>query len=163
MSTSEVYGSPIYVPMDENHPLNPQSPYAASKVAAEKYCYSFYSSFRSRVIIVRSFNNYGPRQKGNAEFGGLIARNVIRVLTGKRPVVRGGSQRRDYMYVKDTVDALYNVGKKTDLWGQTMNFGTGESFAATEIVRMILRICDSDLKPILEKARPGDVVNLQSD
>ncbi len=163
MSTSEVYGSPLYRPMDENHPLNPQSPYAASKVAAEKYCYSFFSSYGTKVAIVRSFNNYGPRQKGNAEFGGLIARNIIRVLSGLRPVIRGGRQKRDYMYVKDTVQALHEIGKRTDTWGETLNIGTGKSFTANRIVAMILATCDSDLKPILEKARAGDVQDLICD
>jgi UDP-glucose 4-epimerase len=163
MSTSEVYGSPVYTPMDENHPLNPQSPYAASKVAAEKYCYSFFSSFGSKVTIVRSFNNYGPRQKGNREFGGLIAKNAIRVITGVAPVIRGGDQRRDYMYVEDTVDALCTIGKRSDLYGQAINIGTGQSLSAMEIVNRILRVCQSSLKPILEQARQGDVVNLECD
>jgi len=101
MSTSEVYGSAQYAPMNEMHPLNPQSPYAASKVAAERYCYSFFTSFKSKVVIIRSFNNYGPRQKGNVEFGGLIASNIIRILRNQAPIIRGnGNQTRDLCLLK---------------------------------------------------------------
>ncbi|MDA4118721.1 MAG: GDP-mannose 4,6-dehydratase [Thaumarchaeota archaeon] len=163
MSTSEVYGSALSVPMTEDHPLNPQSPYAASKVAAERYCFSYVSAYKSKIAIIRSFNNYGPRQKGNVQYGGLIASNVIRVLSGVPPVIRGrGTQVRDYLYVTDTAEAL-SRSLASSCYGQVMNIGTGEGHSAEELVKMILDISGSTLAPVVEPARQGDVEKLVCD
>jgi UDP-glucose 4-epimerase len=163
MSTSEAYGTALYVPINEEHPLNPQSPYAASKVAAERYCYSFVSAYDSKIVIIRSFNNYGPRQKGNVLYGGLIASNIIRVLLGYAPVIRGGRQSRDYMFVKDTVDALVIAGFKESCYGKVLNLGTGIGYTATEIVNLILELTESKVRPKIEDARAGDVERLVCD
>ena len=163
MSTSEVYGSALKAPIDEDHPLNPQSPYAASKVAAERYCYSFISSYGSPIIIIRSFNNYGPRQKGNVHYGGLIARNIIRVLLNVPPVIRGGEQTRDYLFVKDTVEGLIAASNKNSCYGKVLNLGTGLDYSARQIISMILEIRGSKLMPEYEDARAGDVQRLICD
>lgn len=160
MSTSEVYGSALAVPMDESHPLNPQSPYAASKVAAERYCYSYISSYGMRITVLRSFNNYGPRQKGNVLYGGLIASNIMRALSGLPCVIRGdGKQVRDYLYVKDTAEALVDVLSRS-VYGKFLNVGTGNGYTPEQLVKMIGELVGTHLEPKVEDARPGDVREL---
>lgn len=163
MSTSEVYGSALSVPMNESHPLNPQSPYAASKVAAERYCYSYVCSYGMKISIIRSFNNYGPRQKGNVRYGGLIASNIIRVLSGKAPVVRGGTQVRDYLYVGDTVEALVRCLSRGNHSAEPMNIGTGEGHSAKQIIQDIMELTKIRRQATGKPARSGDVQKLICD
>ena len=105
-STSEVYGSAIYTPMDEEHPLHGQSPYSASKIAADSLAISFQLSFGLPIIIARPFNNYGPRQ----HLEKLIPRFICSILNKKTLTIHGnGKASRDYIYVEDTCDALLKV------------------------------------------------------
>jgi nucleoside-diphosphate-sugar epimerase len=162
LSTSEVYGSAEHSPMDERHSLKPQSPYASSKLAAEMHVTSFEKSYGTKAVIVRAFNQYGPRQKGNVNYGGVIAKNIIRVLSGQPPIVRGGEQRRDYLYVEDTVRALIDVAN-ADVWGEIINLGAGYSLSVNEIIGKILTFTGSDLEPVHEVPRRGDVQDLVCD
>ena len=121
-STSEVYGTAKYTPMDENHPLLASHPYGVSKIAADRLCYTYNETYDLGVDIVRCFNLFGPRQKDTG-YGGVIAIFINRVLQNKPPIIYGdGRQTRDYMYVTDAVDAYdkvlmadNNPGKK---WNQ---------------------------------------------
>lgn len=163
MSSSEVYGTALYTPMDENHPMRPGSPYAATKLASEMYVSSFVRSYGIKAVIVRGFNMYGPRQKGNATFGGVIAKNIIRIILGLPPIIRGGTQKRDYTYVEDYAKALVTIGKE-DLWGEVFNLGSGYSTSVNDITSLLLKLCDrEDIKPIMEPQRAGDVLDLVSD
>jgi UDP-glucose 4-epimerase len=163
-STSEVYGSAKYVPMDEDHPLNPASPYAATKAAADRLCFSYYNTYKLPVVIVRCFNTYGPRQKGSG-YAAAIPIFIKRALAGLPPVIYGdGKQTRDYMYVKDTVNA-YNLvlNSQNSILGKAINFGTGKEISILELANTILELCGAKATPIHAAPRAGEVKRLCAD
>ncbi len=135
-STSEVYGSARYVPMDEAHPLQGQSPYSASKIAADKLAEAYHRSFGVPVVTVRPFNTYGPRQSARA----VIPATILQALWS--PSVRLGatSPIRDMTFVSDTVAGFLAAAATPGLAGGTYNLGTGEGFAVGDIVATILRL-----------------------
>ncbi len=162
-SSSEVYGSAVKVPMDELHPLNPASPYAASKVAADRMCFAYWNTYKLPVIVVRCFNTYGIRQ-ADSGYAGVIPLFIKRVLQGLPPIVYGdGHQTRDYMYIKDTVQAYDLVMKSSNLFGRAVNFGTGKETSIVEIAYTILGLLGSKMLPIHASERPGEVSRLCSD
>jgi UDP-glucose 4-epimerase len=160
-STSEVYGSAKYTPMDEDHPLNPASPYAASKSAADRLCFSYFNTYRLPVVIVRCFNTYGPRQKGSG-YAAAIPKFIRRALEGLPPVIYGdGKQTRDYMYVKDTVSAYKSIlGSYSNVLGKAINFGTGKEISILDLANTIVDLCGSKAAPIHVAARSGEVSRL---
>ena len=163
-STSEVYGSAKYVPMDEDHPLNPASPYAATKAAADRLCFSYYNTYKLPVVIVRCFNTYGPRQKGSG-YAAAIPMFIKRALAGLPPVIYGdGKQTRDYMYVKDTVNA-YNLvlNSHNNILGKAINFGTGKEISILELANTVLELCGTKATPIHAAPRSGEVKRLCAD
>ena len=108
-SSSEAYGSLKYSPMNEEHPWNPTTPYAASKAAEDHLVFSYYHTFGIEIAIIRPFNNYGPRQN-MGKYAGVIPLTIKRILNGEPPVIYGdGNQTRDYLYVTDTADASVKV------------------------------------------------------
>ncbi len=165
-STSEVYGSAQYVPMNEKHPLNPASPYAASKAAADRLCFAYYNTYKLPVVIVRCFNTYGPRQ-GDIGYAAVIPKFIRRVMQGLPPVIYGdGKQTRDYMYIEDAVKAYDLVLKSHEnLLGKAVNFGTGRETRILDVANSIIKICnrDENLKPIHVAPRPGEVKRLCAD
>lgn len=164
-SSSEVYGSAKQSPMDENHPLCPASPYAASKVAADRMCYAYYSTYKLPVVIMRSFNTYGARQS-DVGYAGVIPLFIRRVLQSLPPIIYGdGTQTRDYLYIKDAVNA-YDIVLNTyeKLLGKAVNFGTGKDVSILEIAQNIIDICgQAKLKPVFAPERPGEVRRLCAD
>ncbi|NLG84002.1 MAG: SDR family NAD(P)-dependent oxidoreductase [Firmicutes bacterium] len=132
VSTSEVYGSARYVPIDEDHPLKAQSPYAASKIAAEKLGESYWRSFGLPVVILRPFNTYGPRQSLRA----VIPQVLVQLLRG--PEVRLGNltPRRDFLYVHDTVAGFMAAAICPTAVGETINLGTGRDISVAELVEL---------------------------
>lgn len=163
-STSEVYGSALYAPMDENHPLNPASPYAASKAAADRLCFSYYNTYKLPVVIVRCFNTYGPRQKDSG-YAAAIPKFLRKALTRFPPIIYGdGLQTRDYMYVKDTVKAYKLVMNSYEkVLGQTINFGTGAEVSILDLAKTILELCGTKSVPVHTSPRPGEVTRLCAD
>jgi dTDP-glucose 4,6-dehydratase len=163
-STSEVYGSAKYVPMDEDHPLNPASPYAASKAAADRLCFSYYNTYKLPVVIVRCFNTYGPRQKDTG-YAAAIPKFIRRVLSGKPPVIYGdGTQTRDYMYVKDTVKAYKLVlNSYKNVLGKAINFGTGKEISILDLANTLCELSNNKSKPIHVAPRAGEVKRLCAD
>jgi len=163
-STSEVYGSALYAPMDENHPLNPASPYAASKAAADRLCFSYYNTYKLPVVIVRCFNTYGPRQKDSG-YAAAIPKFLRKALTRLPPIIYGdGLQTRDYMYVKDTVKAYKLVMNSYEkVLGQTINFGTGAEVSILDLAKTILELCGTKSVPVHTSPRPGEVTRLCAD
>src|ERR687897_1548303 len=125
-STSEVYGTARYAPMDENHPLLAQHPYGVSKIAADRLCYTYNETYDLGIDIIRCYNFYGPRQKDTG-YGGVIAIFINRVLQNKPPIIYGdGEQTRDYMYVEDAVNAYDRVlSAKGNPGRNGINFGSG--------------------------------------
>lgn len=145
VSTSEVYGSAQYVPIDEAHPLQPQSPYSASKIGAESIAHSYFYSFGLEVIIARPFNTYGPRQSARA----FIPTVITQLLSGKE-VLQLGDLRptRDFTFVIDTCRALLSLGECDAAVGEIVNIGMGEEISMEKLYHLI---CDKmDLNPSLE-------------
>lgn len=165
-STSEVYGSAQYVPMDENHPLSAQHPYGVSKISADRLCYTYNETYDLGVDIVRCFNFFGPRQKDTG-YGGVIAIFINRVLQNKPPIIYGdGEQTRDYMYVDDAVNAYDMLLRAKDNVGRAgINFGSGTEITLNKIAELVLKhaAVNPDLKPIHVDARPVEVQRLYAD
>ncbi|MDR2909057.1 MAG: GDP-mannose 4,6-dehydratase [Oscillospiraceae bacterium] len=138
VSSSEAYGAALYAPMDEGHPLNPTTPYAAGKAAADLMLKSFYNLYNHDTVIVRPFNNYGPRQNIEGPLAGIIPLTVRRILAGEKPVIEGdGSQTRDYIYVADTVRGLIAAYNNENIRGETINLGSGAERRISDIVKKI--------------------------
>jgi UDP-glucose 4-epimerase len=165
-STSEVYGSAKYVPMNEDHPLAAQHPYGVSKIAADRLCYTYNETYDLGIDIIRCFNFFGPRQKDSG-YGGVIAIFINRVLQNKPPIIYGdGNQTRDYMYVDDAVNAydkVLNSGNNPGKYG--LNFGTGTEKSVNEIAELILKYSGNEksLSTIHVDARPTEVQRLFAD
>jgi NAD dependent epimerase/dehydratase len=135
-STSEVYGTALHVPIDEEHPLQGQSPYSASKIGADKLAESFYRSFDLPVATLRPFNTYGPRQSARA----VIPTIVAQALT--QEVIRLGNldARRDLTYVSDTVEGFLCIGEAPSVEGETFNLGTGSEVSIGELANTIIKL-----------------------
>jgi NAD dependent epimerase/dehydratase len=133
MSSSEVYGTAQYLPIDEAHPLHAQSPYAASKVGADKLAETFHLSFGLPVVIARPFNTYGPRQSQRA----VIPTIVAQALAGDALSIGATTPTRDFVYVADTVDALVQLGSSRSDTGETFNISTGVDVSVGEVVEMV--------------------------
>jgi UDP-glucose 4-epimerase len=160
ISSSEVYGTAQTVPMTEEHPLAPTTPYGASKLAGEAYARAYYLSFGLPVAIVRPFNTYGPREHLEGVYGEVIPRFVLRVMNGLPPVIFGdGHQTRDFTSVKDIVRGILAVCQCEDLIGDTVNIAAGREVSINEIARLILQTLERDreIEPVHIAPRPGDV------
>lgn len=156
-SSSEVYGSAQYVPMDEKHPLLPTTPYAASKAASDHVVLSYLRAFDIDAAIVRPFNNFGPRQNEGA-YAGVIPTVVRAALRGKPAIIYGdGEQTRDYIFVSEVVDAAVRIYEESTTRGQVINIATGQECPINHLVRAILEILDADVPVIYKEPRPGDV------
>ena len=137
-STSEVYGSAVYEPMDEQHPRNPTTTYAAGKAAADLAVESYVRMFGLDAIIVRPFNNYGPRQNYRGMMAGVIPITAWRILSGDTPEIHGdGTQSRDFIFVRDTVDAVVKLFR-VQASGESVNISTDNQCSIAELVT---RIC----------------------
>ncbi len=165
-STSEIYGSAKYVPMNEDHSLSAQHPYGVSKIAADRLCYTYNETYDLGIDILRCFNLFGPRQKDSG-YGGVIAIFINRILQNKPPIIYGnGDQTRDYMYITDAVDAYDKILTSTNNPGKNgINFGSGTEKSINEIAELILKHANSDksLKPIHVDPRPTEVQRLYAD
>jgi UDP-glucose 4-epimerase len=164
-STSEVYGSARYTPMDENHPLMASHPYGVSKIAADRLCYTYNETYDLGADIIRCFNLFGPRQKDTG-YGGVIAIFINRVLQNKPPIIYGdGSQTRDYMYVTDAVNAYDMVLMSEKNPGRNgINFGSGSEISVKEIAESVMKYAVvKDMKIINVEPRPVEVQRLFAD
>ena len=141
-STSEVYGTAQYIPIDEKHPLHPQSPYAASKVGADQLALSFHASFNLPVGVLRPFNTYGPRQSARA-----VIPTIISQLANKQEVKLGSlSPTRDFSFVQDTANGFLAAATSDSIIGQTINLGSGFEISIKETAETIAKIMNTDLK-----------------
>jgi len=148
-STSEVYGTAQYVPIDEKHPLQGQSPYSASKIGADAVAESFYRSFGVPVAIIRPFNTYGPRQSARAVIPAIISQ----ALTQEK--IRLGSLHptRDYTYVDDMVEAFIRVAGSDEAVGQVINVGAGFEIAIGDIARKVIALIGKDREIVTDPQR----------
>jgi dTDP-glucose 4,6-dehydratase len=153
-STSEVYGTALYTPMDEAHPLQAQSPYAASKIAADKLTESFFCSYGLPVVTLRPFNTYGPRQSARA----VIPAIMIQALSGAEEINLGNlSPKRDLTFVGDTARAFLSAAETPGIEGETIHFGQGKAISIADLARLCLEVLGSDARLVVdaERQRPA--------
>lgn len=157
-SSSEVYGTARTAPMDENHPLEAETPYAASKVATDSIALSYHRTFGVDVVVLRPFNNYGPRQNDKA-YAGIIPIVVNRVLSDTPITIHGdGEQTRDFIYVGDTARATLILAERDDIKGNVFNIGSGRETSVNELVRLMIELMGRpDFAVGYGPARSGDV------
>ncbi len=149
-STSEVYGTARYTPIDEAHPLQGQSPYSASKIGSDKIAESFYLSFRLPVAIARPFNTFGPRQSARA----VIPTIITQALSEKRSISLGAlSPKRDLNYVEDVCDGFIALAKCDKAVGEVVNIASGNEISIRELADLILEIIGSEKRVVTEKSR----------
>lgn len=149
-STSEVYGTARYVPIDESHPLQPQSPYSASKIGADSMAMSFFLSFDLPVTIARPFNTYGPRQSARA----VIPTIITQIAAGKKRIQLGDlTPSRDFNYVLDTCRALIALAESENTIGEVVNIGSNFEISVGEMLNMIRELMESDVEFVADPQR----------
>ena len=163
-STSEVYGTAQYIPIDEKHPISAQSPYSASKISADQLAISYYNSFQLPIKIIRPFNVYGPRQSSRA----VIPSIIIQALNNKKEIKLGNVEpSRDFTYVTDTCNAFLDILKIKNFFGNTLNVGSNNEYTINDIAKKILEKLNSkaNIKKELLRTRSSksEVVRLVCD
>ena len=149
-STSEVYGTAQYVPIDEKHPLQPQSPYSASKIGADMMAMSFYNAFELPVTIARPFNTYGPRQSARA----VIPTIITQIANGQKQIKLGDvSPTRDFNYVTDTCRGFLALAQSDATIGDTFNIGSNFEISIHDTLNLIKKIMTSDVEFIIDEQR----------
>ena len=149
-STSEVYGTALYVPIDEKHPKQGQSPYSASKIGADAMADSFYRSFNLPVTIVRPFNTFGPRQSARA----VIPTIITQLLSGKTEIKLGALHpTRDLLFVKDTVKGFVEIASSSQTIGQEINIATQQEISIQDLAQSIINIINPNTKIISDDVR----------
>lgn len=162
-SSSEVYGSARYIPMDENHPLLCHTAYAASKLASDALVYSYYQTFGMDMAIVRPFNNYGPRQN-EGSYAGVIPVTIKRIMNGEKPIIYGdGKQTRDFIFVGDTVAGTIKIYQNKKARGEIFNLASGQQIRIAKLIKTICREMKYQGKIAYHNERPGDVRKHQGD
>ncbi len=142
-STSEVYGTALYVPIDENHPRQPQSPYSATKIGADAIAKSFYNAFDLPVTIVRPFNTYGPRQSARA----IIPTIITQIASGSRVIKVGDlTPTRDFNYVADTAAGFLAIAEAENVEGEEINIATGLEVTMEQTLHTIAELMDADIE-----------------
>lgn len=142
-STSEVYGTARFVPITEEHPLQGQSPYSATKIGADQIAMSFYNAFDTAVSIIRPFNTYGPRQSARA----IIPTVITQIANGKRKLKLGALHpTRDFNFVKDTVAGFISIAESKEAIGQVINVGSNYEITIEDTVKMIAEIMNVDIE-----------------
>lgn len=148
-STSEVYGTAQYVPIDERHPLVGQSPYSASKIAADQVALSYHLSFDLPVAIARPFNTYGPRQSARA----VIPAIIVQALTQPQVMLGATFPTRDLNFVSDTVDGFLKVAENDKALGEVINLGTGREVSVGDVAATIIRLVGRDIPVLFDANR----------
>jgi len=149
-STSETYGTALYVPIDEKHPMQGQSPYSASKIGADKMAESYYKSFNMPIATIRPFNTYGPRQSARA----IIPTIISQILAGKTEIKLGSlTPTRDFNFVKDTTEAFIKVAESAKTIGEVINAGSNYEITIEDTVRKIIKIIGKDVKILRDDER----------
>lgn len=157
-SSSEAYGSAVHIPMSEGHPLVPCTPYAASKAACDHIVLSYRETYNIDAVVVRPFNNFGPRQNPGS-YAGIIP-IVIRRILNKTPIeiFDDGEQTRDFIFVRDTVDAMVKIYEEEKTRGQVINIGSGHETSMNNLVAQLKEVMKAPDHPVFHSAaRPGDV------
>ena len=162
LSSAAVYGMPRYVPVDEDHPCRPISPYGVSKLAGEHYAMVYFGVYGLPTVCIRPFNVYGVFRASagsmEAEGSGVVSRFFDRVLRGLPPIIHGdGLQTRDFIHVWDLVELVDLALEREEAVGGVFNCGTGRETSINELAHLIIRLAGLNLEPIHSEARPGDI------
>jgi UDP-glucose 4-epimerase len=163
-SSCAVYGEPNCLPVGEEHPTKPLSPYGITKLAAEHYCRVFYEVFGLKTICLRFFNVYGPSLKGES-YSGVIAKFLNRLKRGKPPIIYGnGEQTRDFVHVKDVVEAIMLALNRNCCDGEVINVGSGITTKINQLASVLIELTGrNSLKPTYAAPREGDITNIYAD
>lgn len=149
-STSEVYGTAQYVPIDEAHPMQPQSPYSASKIASDAMAMSYFHAFELPVTVARPFNTYGPRQSARA----VIPTIISQIASGMKEIQLGDTTpTRDFNYVTDTCEGFIALAESNGVTGETVNISTGVEISVADTLELIRELMNSDVKFVQDPAR----------
>jgi UDP-glucose 4-epimerase len=161
-STGEVYGTPLWVPVTENHPNFPMNVYGAAKLAGESYTRAFYLTYGYPTVTVRLFNTYGPRCHHEGDCGEVIPKFLLRCMAGRPMVIFGeGTQTRDFTYVSDMARGVLLAGFADDAVGQTINIGGGRPVSINDLAREVAEVVGRPDAPVMHDGpRPGDVLGL---
>lgn len=149
-STSEVYGTAQYTPIDEKHPFQGQSPYSATKIAADRLAESFYRSFQTPTVIVRPFNTYGPRQSARA----VIPTVITQLLAGETELKLGSlTPTRDFNYVKDTVQGFISIAEADNVVGEEINIASGKEYSVADITTQLISCINPSARIVIDEER----------
>ena len=149
-STSEVYGTAQYVPIDENHPMQPQSPYSATKIAADAMAMSFFNAFELPVTIARPFNTYGPRQSARA----VIPAIITQIASGMKEIKLGDvTPTRDFNYVEDTCNGFIALAESSNTIGEVVNIGSNFEISVGDTLNIIKELMNSDVEFVIDEQR----------
>jgi UDP-glucose 4-epimerase len=159
ISSSEVYGTSRYAPMDEYHPTYPETVYGAAKLAGDAYARAYHQTYALPTIVVRPFNNFGPRSHHEGDCGEVIPRFAVWALNRERPIIFGdGAQTRDFIFVEETAYWLRRVAECDAAVGQTINLGSGKETSVNELASLIYEeVGLGGARPVYQSRRPGDV------
>jgi UDP-glucose 4-epimerase len=165
VSSSEIYGTALTVPMTELHPAFPMTVYGASKFAGESYTRAFHRTYGYPTVVVRPFNTYGPRSHHEGDSGEVIPKFMLRGMAGRPMVIFGdGTQTRDFTHVSDTARGILLAADQEDAVGETINLGQGREIAIADLAGRIARVLGLPEAPIsYDGPRPGDVLRLYAD
>jgi UDP-glucose 4-epimerase len=164
VSSSEVYGTARYAPIDEMHTTLPTTPYGASKLAGEAYARAAYLLFGLPVVVLRPFNAFGPRAHHEGDSGEVIPKFLLRAALGRPLIVFGdGCQTRDFTHVSDTARAIQWAAEEDTVIGETLNIGSGVEISVNDLACLMREVAGSSSPTIHEASRPGDVRRLIAD
>jgi len=163
-ASSSAYGDSPSLPKEESMKPEPLSPYAVQKYTGELYCRNFFTLYGLETVAIRYFNVFGPRQDPNSQYAAVIPRFVTALRDGRPPVIYGdGEQSRDFTYVENVVQANLLALRAPEAAGEMMNFACGTRYTLNELCRMLQQILKTNIAPIHEAPRPGDVRHSQAD
>jgi UDP-glucose 4-epimerase len=163
-ASSSAYGAGEELPKRETMPVLPISPYAAAKAAGELLVATWYRAFGLQTVSLRYFNVFGARQDPSNQYAGVIAAFATRILRGRRPIIYGdGAQSRDFTFVENVVRANLLAAEAPEVHGEVVNIGCGEATDLNQMVRDFNKVLGTDLEPIYEAPRPGDVKHSLAD
>jgi UDP-glucose 4-epimerase len=158
ISSAAVYGEPITLPINEEHPANPLAPYGLSKLTGEKYTRLYYNLYGLPTVCLRPFNIFSPRQNPNSPYSGVITKFIEKIKNNRNPIIFGdGNQTRDFVYIDDVVAAIFNTLENKKAVGDVFNIGTGKPTRIKELAKAIIKVSNKKLEPEFEPALIGDI------
>jgi len=164
ISSAAVYGKPECLPINEEHPTKPLSPYGLSKLTGERYTMLYHGLYGLPVVCLRPFNIFSPRQNPESPYSGVITKFIEKVRNNQNPVIFGdGNQTRDFVFIEDVVDAIFNTMENKKVVGKLFNIGTGTPTKIKELAETIIKVCDDKLELEFAPGLKGDIRDSYAD